>query len=413
MTEPEPPETPEPPDPDITLLAQRLTAYAVLAHDPAVPDIAADYWELSEAHYRTVDSALAAFVAGAAGAPGAAAAPDALTAYEAVLAAPTAAAPQHVLREHLTALLAARPAERARTAAAVAEADRHIWIDHHLGARYGTTAPTAPTAPPTRPPVRPEPVGVHVVIPFRDRGSGLRTRNLLACLRALADQGGARPAHRVTVVETDSSPRSRDLLEPLVDDYVFARKDGLFNKAWAVNVGVVTAAARHDAGLLCVLDADILVDRFFVARNTERLRGGGHVAHLPFRWSLSLDEPSTLLAIGLRDGGSADVPDDLLRGMLLREPPGGCVWSTLDVFRAVGGFDERYEGWGGEDDDLVARLTAATPLRRYDDALLHLNHPRPQMTTTAGQPFSAHIEQMSWTSDHGYGDPGKFTPATA
>ncbi|WP_052488798.1 glycosyltransferase family 2 protein [Streptomyces sp. 150FB] len=411
MTEPEP----EPPEQDIASLAQRLTAYAVLAHDPAVPDIAADYWELREAHYRTVDSALAAFVAGTAGP---------LTAYEAVLAAPTAAAPQHVLREHLTALLAARPAERARLAAAVTEADRHIWIDHHLGARYGTTTPTVPatptapatlTAPPTppaRPHVRPEPAGVHVVIPFRDRESGLRTRNLLACLRALADQGAARPAHRVTVVETDSSARSRDLLEPLVDDYVFARKDGLFNKAWAVNVGVVTAAATDDARLLCVLDADILVDRFFVARNAERLRDGGHGTHLPFRWSLSLDEPSTLLAIGLRDGGSADVPDDLLRGMLLREPPGGCVWSTMEVYR-VGGFDERYEGWGGEDDDLVARLTAATSLRRYDDALLHLNHPRPEMTTTAGQPFNAHIEPMSWTSDHGYGDPEKFTPARA
>jgi hypothetical protein len=247
-----------------------------------------------------------------------------------------------------------------------------------------------------------------VLIPFRDReGGGLRTRNLLACLTALADQEDG-PGHRVTIVETDSEPRSRDLLEPLVDQYLFARKDGLFNKSWAVNVGVRAGPATP---YVCVLDADILVDRSFVARNVRRLREEGHGTHLPFRWSLSLDEPSTLGAIELRNGDRAgDVPTSLLRGLLLREPPGGCVWLRRDVFLAVGGFDERYEGWGGEDDDVIARLTAAASLRRYDDALLHLNHPRPRMTRDDGSPFNAHIEPLSWTPDHGYGDPEKFTP---
>jgi GT2 family glycosyltransferase len=247
------------------------------------------------------------------------------------------------------------------------------------------------------------------VIPFRDREGGLRTRNLLACLRALADQEGG-PAHRVTVVESDSSPRTRELLKDLVDHYVFARKDGLFNKAWAVNVGVV--AAPVDTVYTCVLDADILVDRDFVARNTARLRDGEHGTHLPFRWSLSLDEPSTLRAIAQRiDARAADVPESALRGLLLREPPGGCVWLRTGVFHTIGGFDERYEGWGGEDDDVVARLAAAAPLVRYDDALLHLNHPRPEMTRSDGAPFNAHIEPMSWTPAHRYGDREKFTPA--
>lgn len=123
----------------------------------------------------------------------------------------------------------------------------------------------------------------------------------------------------MTVVESDVEPRSRKLLEPLVDRYVFAPKTGLFNKAWAVNVGVVDAA--RDTPYVCVLDADILVDRHFLTRNTARLDAGDHGTHLPFRWSLSLDEESTRYAIEHRTlGGAADVPDSTLRGLLLREP---------------------------------------------------------------------------------------------
>ncbi|MEU6121544.1 galactosyltransferase-related protein [Streptomyces sp. NPDC047123] len=401
-----------PPEPSVPHLAERLTAYAVLAHDPAVPGIAADYWAKSEAHYRKVDAALTSCVADT---------PATARPYADVLADPSRAAAQHALREALAARLAERPDSAAQLAQAVAEADRHIWIDYHLGADYTAQAPEAtspeapePSAPTAAAVARPRhdgPGAVRIVIPFRDRAGGLRTRNLLACLRALADQEGG-PAHRITVVETDSEPRSRAILADLVDDYVFARKDGLFNKAWAVNVGVVATAA--DTPYTCVLDADILVDRHFVARNAERLREGDHGAHLTFRWSLSLDEPSTLRAIALRnDDAAADVPESVLRGLLLREPPGGCVWVRTEVFHAVGGFDERYEGWGGEDDDVVARLGAAATLLRYTDPLLHLNHPRPEMTRDDGVPFNAHIEPLSWAPAHGYGDREKFIAATA
>ncbi|MET9426627.1 galactosyltransferase-related protein [Streptomyces sp. NPDC003036] len=389
-------------EPDTGRLARRLTAHAVLAHHPAVPDIAADYWEMSRDHYRAVDGRLADAVAGA---------PDAGAAYRAVLADPDDAALHHLLAERLERLLAERPHERERLAGAVAGADPHIWIDYHLGGGPGAygTGPVGPDGVAEgsggdRQPGVPDLPEAHVVIPFRDREGGTRTRNLLACLRALADQAGG-AAHRVTLVEADTEPRTRALVDGLVDDYVFAYKDGLFNKAWAVNVGAV---AHAGAPALCVLDADILVDRSFVHRNVARLYDGGHAAHLPFTWSLSLDERSTLRAIGLRNGeGRAEVPTAHLRGLLLREPPGGCVWTRTETFHEIGGFDERYEGWGGEDDDMVARLSAAAPLIRYDDPLLHLNHTRPAMTRD-GVPFNAHLEPMSWSAGMGYGDAAKF-----
>ncbi|MCC2279122.1 glycosyltransferase [Streptomyces sp. ET3-23] len=372
--------------PDTTTpLAERLTAHAVLVRDPAVPGVAADYWEASEPHYRTVDGLLSGFVTG-----------DAAAAYRALCADPTSPSAQRELTRRL------RAADCSPLAAAVAEADRHIWIDYHLGADHDPAAPAVSLVPRTT--ARPGPAAADIVIPFRDReGGGLRTRNLLACLTALADQEPDGPAHRVTVVETDDRPRSRELLEPLVDAYVFAEKPGLFNKSWAVNVG----SRQVDSPWLCILDADILVDRSFVRRNVERLAGGTHGTHLPFRWSLSLDEPSSLYALRARTVlGAAEVSASALRGLLLREPPGGCVWVRNDVFRQVGGFDERFEGWDGEDDDVVARLGAAAPVVRYEDTLLHLDHPRPAMTRDDGVPFNAHIEPLSWAPpEGGYGDP--------
>ncbi|MFD8811941.1 glycosyltransferase family 2 protein [Streptomyces sp. NPDC059627] len=384
--------------------ARRLMAYAVLAHDPAVAAAAVDYWEKSEAHYRAVDGALRAFLdrADTGG--------EARAAHRALTADPSDPRHHRALREHTSALLAGRPADTRELAAQIGEADRHIWIDYHLGDRHDTLPPASAEPVPT-PAARPHqatPAGARVLIPFRDREGGARTRNLLACLRALADQTEG-PGHRVTVVESDSRPRSRTLLEPLVDRYVFAPKEGLFNKSWAVNVGAVDAQ-NDPLPYLCVLDADILVDNSFVARNVARLVAGEHGTHLPFSWSLSLDAPSSRNAIELRTGrGAPDVPGALLRGLLLREPPGGCVWLRTEVFHAVGGFDERYEGWGGEDDDIVARLAAAAPLVRYDDQLLHLDHPRPRMTRDDGRPFNAHVEPMSWHAGLGYGVPEKFT----
>ncbi|GAA1965077.1 glycosyltransferase [Kitasatospora viridis] len=367
-------------------LAARLAAYVVLAHDPAVPQIAADYWELSEESYHATDRLVAELVARAD--------PAAQAAYRELVAAPTEPGRQFALRHRLRELLAREPERAAGLRAAVAGADERIWIDYHLGEAV-EQPPAAAPAP-----------DVQVVIPFRDREHGLRTRNLLACLRALADQRGDAVVH-VTVVEADAVPRSRELLDSMADEYLFARKDGLFNKSWTVNVGVVATA--RPAPVVCVLDADILVERDFVERNLRRLREGAHGAHLPFRWSLSLDEASTRRAIARRTrAGAAEVPGSVLRGLLLREPPGGCVWVRSAVFHAVGGFDERYEGWGGEDDDVVARLDRAAGVARFDDELLHLDHPRPAMTRDTGVPFNAHLEPLSWTPEHGYGDLARF-----
>ena len=248
-----------------------------------------------------------------------------------------------------------------------------------------------------------------VVIPFRDRSLDRgRLRNLLAVIASLQLQTAARDMYRIVVVESDDVPRFRNVLLPLVDAYIHAPASGHFNKAWAVNVGVVQESAP--AQLICVLDADVLVDADFIVRNVRRFDARGTQAHWPFLDALCLDGPSSDRAIRSRLSGGAVVVSEMY-GVHLRRPPGHCLWVRREAFFRIQGFDERFEGWGGEDLDFVFRLQFVAPLDRYEDSLLHLHHPRPQVTKPDGRRFYEERTLLSWYPTTPIGQPSG--PATS
>jgi len=244
---------------------------------------------------------------------------------------------------------------------------------------------------------------VLVVIPFRDRtDTADRFRNLLACLASLRDQSCDRHLYHVVVVETDATPRRRTLIEPRADSYLFALNPGPFNKSWAVNAAVVNVAVDHE--VVCVLDADVLADRDFILRNVERFRHPGTMGHLTYRDMYYLDGPATSAAIGQRlVERRPDVDLAILRGFLLRRPPGCCVWVRTSAFHRVGGMDERFEGWGGEDNDFAYRLGINTAFDAYHDTLLHMYHPSSASLRDDGELTNAHIPALSWPADAAIG----------
>ena len=310
-------------------------------------------------------------------------------------------------------------------------ADRRIRISHHIGSNYQlhqrdqTRSEALRTAMKRgwggvgRGKVRREgipqsadDVAVLVVIPFRDRGGdGVRTLNLLACLEALRDQDPDTVRTHVVVVETDDRPRSESIVAPQTDQYVFAMKEGTFNKSWAVNVGVRHAICSSE--LICIIDADVLVDAKFIHRNYRRFSRAGTGSFIPFRDICYLDNISTTRAIWSRCVlGARRLDPEALRGFLIRRPPGGCVWMRRDIFDGIYGMDERYEGWGGEDLDLLLRLFRGGPLHFFDDPTVHLYHP-PSSDRIDGQGENAHLQFMTWSPDDPIGRIDKFAPASA
>lgn len=402
-----------PPATGAAALARRLADYVVLATSPAVPVSAGDYWDMSEAAYLRVRRLAEELTAGRAELAGR---------YQALVQAPDDCGAHRALAASLAGLLEEEPGLRSAAAGLIREADREVWIDLWQGAAYQGEEPEYPLdallpggnggrpAPAAKAGLAAGPNGagprVSILIPFRDRDRGLRTRNLLACLRALRDQDAPPGLAEVIVIETDTEPRARQLIEPLAGRYLHAYSGGLFNKSWTVNVGLRAAGKTE---LTCVLDTDVLVERSFLTVNTARF-SHGHDAHFPYRHMLSLDPASSDRAIRARLGEGADAVDTaMLRGLLLRDTPGACLWARTEALHRIGGFDERFEGWGGEDDDVTARLGRAGTLARFDDPLLHLHHERPAMVRDDGEFFNAHLTGTdAWTGADGYGDPGRF-----
>jgi hypothetical protein len=391
-------------------VAERLAEYVILGIEPDSPTISATYWENNNGYFAAAWAAVEHLVAGS----------------------PAASAHLHQLREEpssetyrrlrgaLGDLLSANRQRSVEIGAWLDAWDDKIQLGYHVGSGHVDRADPISLErirllKPRKDPraANGAPADDHellVVIPFRDDDGSHRLRNLLACLLSLRDQSLASWRFSTTVVEADTVPRREAHIASLTDHYIHAPSSRpLFNKSWTMNVGVVHTPG--DPPYLCLLDADMLVDRDFLARNLSRIMLGQHTAHLPYQRGdlLTLNGPSSDLVIRRRifecDPGF-DI--DELRGHLLLAAPGGCVWATSTAYQQIGGFDERFEGWGGEDDDFIERLTRNGEFVRFGDTMIHLHHPRPSMRVD-GRHYNAHIEWGTWDPANGY---GQLTPST-
>lgn len=291
------------------------------------------------------------------------------------------------------------------------QAECNSRLGYHLGARYNrdempVTFDELAELPEGAPLADASGAEALIVIPFQDRTADRhRLRNLLACLLSLRDQSMPRERYQVAVVESDEVSRWSEVVQPRADHYIFAPKPGAFNKSWTVNVGVAHTPGVPD--VICILDADVLADREFIERNVDRFQRPGTAGHLTYRDMLCLDAPAASRAIRERVHQRAPLAEpDHLRGFLLRRPPGCCLWVRSAAFCRIGGMDERYEGWGGEDYDFMHRFGLDAPLDSYDDWLLHLYHsPSSYIREDGGL---VDIPPLSWNPTEPIGRLGRF-----
>jgi len=391
----------EPLDPAI--LASAVVDTLAVAADPRAREASIFYWERGRPYTQAVVEAV-----------GKVEDPAVRELAAALMADPGDAAVYHRLRAHLMTM---RDQEGTEATDALFE---HAWraecnsrLGYHLGPDYGGSgaavrAEALRAVPSGERTGDPGEASVLVVVPFRDLSpDAWRLRNLLACLLSLRDQSAPRESYQVVVVETDDTPRWQRAVTPYADQYLFAPKSGAFNKSWAVNAGIVNAPGH--AEVICVLDADVLADRDFIARNAVRFRKPGAMGHLSYRDMWCLDERSTSWAIGERVRMRApEASTDHLRAFVLRRPPGCCVWVRASAYHRIGGMDERFEGWGGEDNDFAYRMDTNSAFDSYDDILLHMYHPSSSVLREDGELVNAHIPALSWRPDAEIGDLGRF-----
>lgn len=188
---------------------------------------------------------------------------------------------------------------------------------------------------------------ISVVIPIRNR-AGTRLDN---CLRSLRWQDADFDIE-IVVADFGSDPDQAEELAQLAAGHgaVVVREatSALWNRSRALNLGIQAASGHY---VLCT-DADMIFTADFVAAVVETLRRGDdkalvlcrchdlpeHVAETPRR----RDElPSLRAAASVRQTSGT----------------GACQAATRAFFFAVRGYDEAFEYWGAEDNDMVDRAT--------------------------------------------------------
>ena len=209
------------------------------------------------------------------------------------------------------------------------------------------------------------------IMTWRQGDGAARHDNLCAVLAWLARY----PMFAPIVVEQDSAPRlSGPLPHPNVT-HVFAYNAGPFNKSWGLNVGF-RASPLH---WLAFADADLILGDA-LPETLDYLNQGYSVVK-PYRRLIDLDETESDRV----RAGEFDWIPERHETAANREGAGefivfggGLFAITRAAFVAVGAWDERFRGWGGEDDAMSYKLERArTPAIELDRrAALHLFHLR-------------------------------------
>jgi GT2 family glycosyltransferase len=170
----------------------------------------------------------------------------------------------------------------------------------------------------------------------------------------------------VLVVEQDNMSRFRP---PPGVRHVFARSNGPYNRSWGFNI----AYRESESPYLIFGDSDIVmrghefVSALAAAESLDALSPYSSVVDLEWSESgIDLDDMAKIERPGRGEGDNQKI-----------NLCGGVVAFSRGAFEAVGGWDEDFVGWGGEDDMMTFKVeaaglrTASMPYRCY-----HLWHPR-------------------------------------
>lgn len=180
---------------------------------------------------------------------------------------------------------------------------------------------------------------------------GFRGEDRLPQLQLVLDTVGGQQGVKVECVVVDLSSKSIGDRLPAGVRYVHVETghlDAGYSKSWACNIGARLASAD----IFIFHDADICLPAMYAAAAHHRLSSQGYEAVFLQRYLFYLNPACTERVRGACDvrQGSPD--------LVLQNWKGGTVAIRRSSFFEIGGFDEGFVDWGGEDDELFDRCSA-------------------------------------------------------
>lgn len=140
----------------------------------------------------------------------------------------------------------------------------------------------------------------------------------------------------------------------------------MWSKARAVN----NAVRSCDAEKLLIIDADTIIKPEELVRASET---GDWI--IPYGLCLDLSEAATERLTARGSGPFLLAEGEITRKRIKRHYAGGVWIVSREVFELVGGLDERFTGWGGEDESFCRAVdTLHRPALTLPGVVYHLYH---------------------------------------
>lgn len=166
--------------------------------------------------------------------------------------------------------------------------------------------------------------------------------------------------------------------------------DGPFNRAAAVNEAARLADldGRWDVGI--VIDSDVFLRVSDVRAAIDRATETGKVTWPHLRWRELREDWTDRVLREPMDLGPEPTRDemDLLVGVTNPISWSCCIVIPRAIWDDIGGFDERFRGWGWEDMAFQSLITGLYGYERLGGDVLNLWHPRSPERIVKGQPRS-------------------------
>jgi predicted glycosyltransferase involved in capsule biosynthesis len=142
-----------------------------------------------------------------------------------------------------------------------------------------------------------------------------------------------------------------------------------FPKAKTINKAVETSTGE----ILIIADADILIDPLLLRQAVKELET--HTWVIPFQRVLNITKESTQELLKVKPQWPLPLKVETRTRQFMGN--GGINVVNRKHFEMVGGFDERFVGWGGEDDAFAYSLNhLCGHAKRLDAPVYHLWHER-------------------------------------
>ncbi len=213
-----------------------------------------------------------------------------------------------------------------------------------------------------------------------------RLSHLLATLESIAGQQDASVECIVVEQEMESQlgghlpPRVRHIhTPPPVSDMPYCR-------SWAFNIGVKQARGN----VLVLHDNDMLVPADYAAQALERVKQGYEVLNLKrFIFYLGRAHSEGMFDV------KATLLDDTPEAIVQNLEGGGSVVITREAFERIGGMDESFIGWGGEDNEFWERAQTCKVWPYGYLPIVHLWHPSQPGKYQGENPTLRHYRDLS------------------